>query len=195
MATSAEAIIERGFDQAVGMTTDQLLKDVQKKIRSDFFDFLATGTGTATGTGLQGALAQTWGKLQVLFENDDAEAVYFVNPLDCADYLAGANISTQTAFGMTYIENFLGLGTVILNSSVPKGKVYGTASENIVLYYVPANGADLNNAFAFTADETGYIGIHEEADYKTATCEDTVLNGMALFAERIDGVVIGTIGA
>jgi LPXTG-motif cell wall-anchored protein len=49
-----------------------------------------------------------------------------MNPLDVADYLATANITLQTAFGMTYVENFLGLGTVIFNSSVPKGKVYAT---------------------------------------------------------------------
>lgn len=192
-ATSAEAIIERGYDQAVDMTTDRMLKDVQKEIRSNLFTFLATGTGTATGTGIQAALAQAWGQLQVKFEDDAIEAVYFVNPLDIADYLAEAEISTQTAFGMTYVENFLGLGTVIINSSVPKGKIYATAKENIVLYYVPVNGADLGEAFDFTSDETGYIGIHEEADYTNMTASDTVINGMVFFAERLDGVVISTI--
>lgn len=192
-ATSAEAIIERGYDQAVEMTTDRMLKDVTKKIRADFFAFVATGTGAATGANLQGVLAQTWGQLQVLFEDDAPDTVYFVNPLDIADYLAEASITTQTAFGMNYVEDFLGLGTVFMNSSVPQGKVYGTAKENLVLYYIPVNGADLNEAFSFTADETGYIGIHEEPDYTNMTASDTVVNGMTLFAERIDGVVVGTI--
>lgn len=115
------------------------------------------------------------------------------NPLDVADYLASANITLQTAFGMTYVENFLGLGTVILNSSVPKGKIYATAKDNIVLYYIPVNGADLGEVFDFTTDATGYIGIHEEPDYTNMTASDTVINGMALFAERIDGVVVGSI--
>ena len=194
-ATSAEAIVERGYDQAVDMTTDRMLKDVQKGIRKDFFTFLETGTGTATGKGLQATLAQIWGQLQVKFEDDAIQAVYFVNPLDIADYLAEANITTQTAFGMTYIEDFLGLGTVIINSSVPKGKAYGTAKDNIVLYYIPVNGADLSEAFSFTSDDTGYIGIHEEADYTNMTAFDTVVNGMELFAERIDGIVKGTISA
>ena len=203
-ATTAEAIVDRGFDQAVEMTTDRMMKDIQKGIRRDFFDFLAKagevpsggsaapGT-TVTGTGLQATLAQAWGKLQVLFEDDEIQSVYFVNPLDIADYLATANVTTQTAFGMTYIEDFLGLGRVFLNSSVPKGKLYATAQDNIVLYYVPVNGADLQEAFSFTADETGYIGIHEEADYTNMTAFDTVINGMEIFAERIDGVVVGTI--
>ena len=192
-ATSAEAIIEKGYDQAVQMTTDRMLKDVQKGIRTDFFTFLATGTGSATGATFQAALAQAWGKLQVLFEDDSIEAVYFMNPLDVADYLATAQITMQTAFGMTYVENFLGLGTVIFDSKVPEGTIYATAKDNIVLYYVPVNGADLGNAFSFTADQTGLIGIHEEADYKHMTAEDTVMSGVVLFAERLDGIVKSTI--
>lgn len=194
-ATSAEAITDRGYDQAVEMTTDRMLKDVQKNIRTDFFDFMATGTGSATGANMQGALAQAWGQLQILFEDDAVNTVYFVNPLDIADYLAEAEISTQTAFGMTYVENFLGLGTVITNSSIPKGTIYATAKDNLVLYYIPVNGADLGEAFDFTSDETGYIGIHEEPDYTNMTASDTVINGMTLFAERLDGVVVATIGA
>lgn len=192
-ATSAEAIIEKGYYQAVQMTTDRMLKDVQKGIRTDFFTFLATGTGTATGATFQAALAQAWGQLQVLFEDDSIEAIYFMNPLDVADYLATAQITTQTAFGMTYVENFLGLGTVIFDSKVPEGTIYATAKDNIVLYYVPVNGADLDNAFSFTADQTGLIGIHEEADYKHMTAEDTVMSGVVLFAERLDGIVKSTI--
>lgn len=193
-ATSAEAIVERGYDQAVEMTTDRMLRDVQKAIRTDLFGFLATGTGSAGGADLQSTLAQAWGQLQVKYEDDAIQAVYFVNPLDIADYLGAAQISTQTAFGMTYVEDFLGLGTVIMNASVPKGKVYATAKENIVLYYIPVNGADLGEAFDFTSDETGYIGIHETPDYTNMTASDTVVNGMVFFAERIDGVVVGTIG-
>ena len=153
------------------------------------------GTGKATGTDFQAALAQAWGQLQVLFEDDALDTVYFVNPLDIADYLAEAAISTQTAFGMTYVEDFLGLGTVIMNASVPKGKIYATAKENIVLYYIPVNGADLGEAFDFTSDETGYIGIHETPDYTNMTASDTVVNGMTFLADRIDGVVVATIGA
>lgn len=193
-ATSAEAIIEKGYSQAVTMTTDAMLKDVQKGVRKDFFDFLATGTGVATGDTFQATLAQAWGQLQVLFEDDEISAVYFMNPLDVADYLATANISLQNAFGMTYVKDFLGLGTVIFNSSVPKGSVYATAADNIVLYYIPVNGADLNEAFTFTSDATGLIGIHEKPDYDNMTASDTVISGIVLFAERIDGVVVGTIG-
>lgn len=193
-ATSAEAIIEKGYTQAVTMTTDRMLKDVQKGIRTRFFNFLATGTGAVNGNSFQETLAQAWGQLQILFEDDDFEAVYFMNPLDVADYLGSANISLQEAFGMSYVKDFLGLGTVIFNGSVPKGKIYATAKENVVLYYVPVNGADLNEAFTFTSDELGLIGIHEKPDYDNMTASDTVICGIVLFAERIDGIVVGTIG-
>lgn len=192
-ATSAEAIISGGYDQAVQMTTDRMLLDAQKGIRGDFFTFLATGTGTATGVGFQAALAQAWGQLQVKFEDDSIEAVYFMNPLDVADYLAKAQITLQTAFGMTYVENFLGLGTVIFDSKVPKGTIYATAKDNIVLYYIPVNSADLGEAFDFTSDQTGLIGIHETPDYSNVTASDTVVSGIVLFAERLDGIIKSTI--
>lgn len=193
-ATSAEAIIEKGYDQAVTMTTDKMLTDVQAGIRTDFFNFLMTGTGKASGDTFQATIAQSWGQLQILFEDDTVSTVHFMNPLDVADYLATANITLQTAFGMSYVENFLGMGKVFLNSKVPKGKIASTAAENLIAYYIPVNGADLGEAFSFTSDETGYIGIHEFADYTNMTASDTVVSGIKLMAERIDGVVIGTIG-
>lgn len=192
--TTAEAIIEKGRDQAVLQTNDAMLKDVQKGIRADFFSFLATGTGVATGATFQATLAQAWGQLQVLFEDDDIDAVYFMNPLDVADYLATANISLQTAFGMTYVKDFLGLGTVIFNSGVPKGKIYATAAENVVLYYIPTNSGDMGETFDFVTDETGFIGINETPDHDYMTVKNTVASGVVLFAERLDGVVVGTIG-
>ena len=194
-AATAEAIIDRGYDQAVDMVTDEMLRDVQKTVRKDFFDFLGTGTGSASGETFQAAVAQAWGQLQTLFDDDGVACVYFINPLDVADYLASAPIAMQTAFGLSYVENFMGLGTVILNSSVPKGTIYATAKDNLVLYYIPVNGADLNEAFQFTSDETGYIGIHEAADYTNMTAADTVVCGVRLLAEKLDGIVKATIGA
>lgn len=192
--TTAEAIIEKGREQAVLQTNDAMLKDVQKGIRSDFFGFLASGTGEAAGDTFQATLAQAWGQLQVLFEDDDIAAVYFMNPLDVADYLATANISLQNAFGMTYVKDFLGLGTVIFNSGVPKGSIYATAAENVVLYYIPTNSGDMGETFDFVTDETGFIGINETPDHDYMTVKNTVASGIALFAERLDGVVVGTIG-
>jgi hypothetical protein len=192
-STTAEAILKGGYDQAVGATTDKMVKDIQKTIRTKFFDFLATGTGTATGTTLQAALANGWGKLSVLFEDDAVDTVYFLNPMDVSEYLGTAQVTMQTTFGMTYIENFLGLGTVILNSNVPEGKFYATAKENIVMYYINIGAGEIAGAFGLTTDETGYIGISEYPDKDTARVLDLVMSGVTFFPERQDGIVVGTI--
>ena len=191
--TTAEAILKGGYDQAVGATTDKMVKDIQKTIRGDLFTFMATGTGSASGATLQAALANGWGKLAVLFEDDAVETVYFLNPMDVADYLGSAQVEMQTLFGMNYIKNFLGLGDVFLNSNVPAGKYYATAKENIVLYYVNVASGDIKAAFGLTADETGYIGINEYPDKDTARVIDLVLSGVTFFPERQDGIVVGTI--
>lgn len=193
-STGVESITDKGYDQAVGMTTSAMTKDVQKDIRTDLFGFMAKGTGQAAGTDFQEVLAESWGQLQILFEDNEIETVFFMNPLDVASYLANAQITVQNVFGMRYVEDFLGLGTVILNGSVPKGKIYSTAKSNIVAYYIPVNGAGVEKAFTFTSDETGFIGIHEFPDYDRMTVNDTVISGIKFFAERIDGIVVGTIG-
>lgn len=191
--TTAEAILKGGYDQAVGATTDKMVKDIQKTIRGDLFNFMKTGTGTATGATLQAALANGWGKLAVLFEDDAVETVFFLNPMDVSDYLGTAQVEMQTMFGMNYIKNFLGLGDVFLNSNVQKGKYYATAKENIVLYYVNVGAGDIKSAFGLTTDETGYIGINEYADKDTARVIDLVMSGVTFFPERKDGIVVGTI--
>ena len=94
---------------------------------------------------------------------------------------------------MNYIENFLGLGTVILTSNVAKGKYYATAKENIIAYYVNVASGDIATAFNLTVDETGYIGIREYLDEDHARVMDLIMSGIDFFPERIDGIVVGTI--
>lgn len=192
-ATTIEAISGGGYEQAAIMTLDEMLKDVQKGIRTKFFTQLGNGTGSATGTNVQKALANSWGQLQVAFEDIDFDMVSFMNPLDVADYLGTAQITVQNAFGMTYAENFLGLGTVIFSKNVPQGTIYSTAQDNIVLYYLDTKDGDIQRAFPFTTDVTGLIGVHETSDYTNLTVSDTVVSGVTLWAERIDGVIVTTI--
>lgn len=195
---SAEAIKKSGYDSAVRDTDVALIRDVQKGIRSDFFSFLngeITNSTTATGEGLQSALANAWGQLQVKFEDDTAEAVYFVNPLDVAEYLGSAQVTMQTAFGMNYIEDFLGLGTVIMNSNITKGTFIATAKENLIMYYLTMNG-DIARAFNLTTDELGYIGIKSGYENEErAQIESLVMNGIQFLVEYAEGVVKGKITA
>lgn len=197
-ATSAEAIIKSGADAAINETDAALVKDVQKGIRTDFFTLLngtITGSVAATGVGLQAALANAWGKLQVAFEDDSADAVYFVNPEDLSDYLGKAPISLQNTFGMNYLENFLGLGTVIASSRVTKGTFVATAKDNLVLYYIRTNG-EVAQTFGMTSDELGLVSVHtDEPNFTRAQIETTVFSGIQFFPEYAAGVVKGTITA
>ena len=197
-AVSAEAIKKSGYEAAVRDTDAALLRNVQSGVRTDFFTLLngtITGSTTATGVGLQAALAAAWGQLQIKFEDDAAEAVYFVNPVDMANYLGKADITMQTAFGMNYIENFLGLGTVILTSNVTAGTFIATAKQNIVMYYLTMNG-DIADAFTLTADELGVVGIKSGyQNEERAQIESLVMSGVQFFIEYVAGVVKGTITA
>lgn len=203
-AATAEAIKKSGYVEAVNLTDAKLLNDVQKGIRTDFFTFLsgivqeASGNDPAIGTEvtgetLQAVLAESWGQLQVLFEDDAIQAVHFINPLTIAGYLATAQVTIQTAFGMNYIEDFLGLGTVVMNSNITQGVVYSTAQDNLILYYLTMNG-DVARAFDLTADETGYIGIKSGyQNEERAQIESLIMSGIQLLVEYADGVVKGTI--
>ena len=197
-ATTAEAIMKSGYAEAVAATDAGLLKDVQKTVRTSFFSLLngtITGSTSVSGEGLQAALAAAWAKLQVLFEDDTASAVYFVNPLDIGDYLAAASISVQTAFGMNYVEDFLGLGTVILSSQITQGTFIATAKENIILYYLTMNG-DIAGKLGLTVDELGYIGIKTDIPTEQrAQLETLVMAGIDFFVEYAAGVVKGTISS
>lgn len=195
---TAEAIKKSGYETAVAETDAKLLSLVQQDVRADLFSFLngtITGSTSVQGTGLQEALANGWGQLQVKFEDDTAEAVYFVNPLDIAEYLGSANITVQTAFGMNYIENFLGLGTVILSSRITQGTFIATAKQNIIMYYLTMNG-DVANAFGLTADELGYIGIASGIqNTERAQIESLVMDGIQFLVEYAGGVVKGVINS
>ena len=194
-AVSAEAIMKSGREAAIGDTDRALLGDVQKGVRTKFFDFINSvedGT-TATGAGLQAALANAWGQIQVKFEDDSAQAVYFVNPLDVSEYLGSANITVQTAFGMNYVEDFLGLGTVIMSSRITQGTFVATAKENLILYYLTMYG-DIADSFDLTADELGLIGIKSGyQNNQRAQIESLVMSGIQLMVEYAAGVVKGSI--
>ena len=195
-AATAEAIKKSGYEEAVAITDAKLLNDVQKGIRTDFFNFLTGLDGTVVaGDTLQKVLAGTWGQLQVLFEDDAVSTVHFMSPLTISDYLGTATITVQTAFGMNYIEDFLGLGTVVMNSNIPKGMVFSTAKENLILYYLTMSG-DVARAFDLTADATGYIGIKSGyQNEERAQIESIIMSGIQFLVEYANGVVIGQIDA
>ena len=190
---SAEAIQKSGRSEAIVEIDKKMLEDVQKGIRASFIEHLTSfDTTVVAATGLQGALAKTWGQLQVLFENDTVQVVHFINPLTIVPYLESATITTQTAFGLRYVEDFLGMGTVILSSLIPYNEIYSTAKENIIMYYIPMNG-EMANEFNLTTDETGYIGTTTDTTTNRLVVERIAASGIQFLVEMAAGVVVAEI--
>lgn len=192
-AVAIEDIQAYGFEQAVSKTDTELLRELQKEIKKNFFAQLAKGTTSVSGVGLQGAMAKAWGGVAGKFEDDDVTTIAFVNPTDVADYLATAQITVQTAFGLRYVENFLGVGVAIMSTSVPAKTLYATASDNLCLAQANMAGSEIAKAFDFTTDETGIIGVTHDVNKQRLTAETVTASATVLFAERLDGIVKATI--
>lgn len=190
--TTAEAIQRVGRDLAVNATDEKMILEVQKDIKSAFYTALGTGTGTAEGTNLQTVLANLWAALQTRYDDMDVSPVYFIHPNDAADYLGNAQVTMQTAFGFTYVENFLGLGTAIITPKVTEGSPVATAKENINGAYVPAGG-DVAQTFNLTFDSTGLVGMTHQVQTSNASVDTLMFSGVVFFPEYVDGVFKGTI--
>lgn len=192
---TAQSIAKAGFENAVLRTDRQMVKDIRKGILDGFFTFLATGTGSATGEGLQAALAQADAKLaDELEKNGDAadRIIHFVNHYDIADYLAKANVTTQTVFGMIYLKDFLGVTDIFVTNKVAKGTVYATPVENIHVYGI--DFAALGDAgLSYTVQDGGLLGVHHEPNYTRTSSETYALVGCDLLAEVKNYIVKATV--
>jgi len=192
--STAELIQKVGRIRAINETDNVVLSNIQKDIKGDFFSMLATGEGTASGTGVQATLADIWGKVAKKFDDVDATPVFFVSSDDVAEYLGTATVTMQTAFGWTYIENFLGLGDTFVSPALTKGTCYGTAKENLRGAYVPANSGAVADSFGLNGDGTGLVGITHSVETNNATIETLMMSGVVFYPELLDGVFAGTIG-
>lgn len=191
--TTAEAIQKVGRNIAINQSDEKLIGQVQKETKKSLYVALKNGKGTATGGTLQAVLANLWAKLQEYYEDEDVTPVYFINQQDVADYLGTAQITMQTAFGFTYIENFLGLGTAIISPQVGAKNPIATAKENMRGAYVPMSG-DVAQTFSLMADSTGLIGMTHSINTNDASVDTLLMSCVKFFPEFQDGVFIGTIG-
>ena len=201
-AVSAEAISEHGYDNAVAMTDAAFLTELQDNVMDRFYTYLLTGTKTATYDGFQKSLAMARGGVLSEFKamhRDVTEVVGFVNLLDFYEYLGTADLTVQTSFGMTYVQNFLGYRVIFLcgDNEIPQGKVVAVPRENIVLYYIDPSESDFSRAgLQYTvAGVTPLIGFHTQGNYNTVVSECFALMGLRLFAEYLNGIAVVTIGS
>lgn len=194
---SIEAINEHGYDDAINLTDDQFLYELQGVVMGRFYTFVNTGTLETAKPTFQAALAEAQGQVRNKWKNMKkgiTEIVGWCNILDAYDYLGAANITVQNAFGMNYIENFLGYSKLFLCSDgeIPRNRVIATPVENMILYYVSPDDSDFAKAgLVYTTDgETNLIGFHVEGSYKNAVSESYALMGMTLMAEYLDGISV-----
>lgn len=191
---TAQAIQKVGRERAIYDTDRALIGKIRSAIKAGFYTALGSASGvTPAGATLQQALANAWAQLHTYFEDFDINPVHFVNPLDVAGYLGTASITTQTAFGFDYVEDFLGLGTVIFSPNVTQGEIISTAKENLRCAYVPANGA-VGQEFEMTADESGLVGVTHGRVLDHFSIDSLMMCGVKFFAENLAGVFVGAVG-
>ena len=199
-SVSIESVAKYGAEVAVEKTDEAFINALQTQVLTDFYTFLGTGSLKVTGEkSWQRALAM--GKAKVLekfagMDKDVTEVVGFANILDAYDYLGDKDITVQTAFGVNYIENFLGYRTLFLlpTKYIAQNKVIATPVENIDLYYIDPGDSDFGKmGLNYTVKgETNLIGVHAEGDYSRATGNMYALMGMKLWAEYLDGIAVAT---
>lgn len=198
-AVTIEAIKDHGYDNAVQMTDDEFLFQLQTEVTSRFYEYLNTGTLAVEGaTTFQMALALAKGSVLNKFKKMHRTAtavVGFVNVMDVYKYLGASDITIQNQFGFQYIKDFMGYNTVFLLSDdeIKPGRVIATAVENVVLYYVDPADSDFARAglvYTTSEGETNLIGFHTQGNYGTATSEAFAIMGMTLFAEFIDAIAV-----
>ena len=197
-AVSIEAIKDHGYENAVEMTDDQFLFELQSDVTGRFYTYINTGTLTDSQTTFQKALSMAKGRVINKFKQmhkNVTGVVGFVNTLDVYEYLGEANITVQNQFGFQYIKDFLGYNTIFLLSDeeIARGKVIATPVENIVMYYVDPADSDFAKAglvYTTGVGETNLIGFHTQGNYNTAVSEAFAIMGFTLFAEYIDAIAV-----
>lgn len=197
-AVTLESIAEHGYERAVTLSDEEFKVQLQNIILNDFYSFLLTGTLTSTEKDFQMAMSMAAGRVRHKFQTIGRAitgVAEFVNTLDVYRYIGGANISVQTAFGMNYVKDFMGIDYLFFCSEIPQGTVVATPVNNIVPYYVnPANSEFARAGLVYTVDsQLPMIGVHVKGDYDHVQSECYALMGIKLFAEYIDAVSVVTV--
>ena len=200
-AVPVEDVDKYGVQVAVEKTDEAFLNELQGVVLDDFYDTLSDDTYAMTGTyaTFQKAVAMAVGKVKDKFKKmkkNSTNVVVFVNTLDLYDYLGGAQVTIQTAFGLDYIQNFLGASTVIITSEIEQGTVIAIPAENLVAYFVDPSTEFARLGLVYTTDgDTNLIGFHAQGNYGTAVGESFAIMGLKLWLEYADGVAVISIDA
>ena len=200
-AVPIEDVAKYGAAIAVQKSDEAFLHELQSNVLTRFYTFLNTGALTGVASTWQAALAKAKGEVLNKFNTmrkSVTNVVGFANVLDLYEYLGAADITVQTQFGLTYVQNFMGYSTLFLLSEpdISRGKVIALPVENIDLYYIDPSDSEFSQlGLSYTVQgETNLIGFHANGNYSTAVGESFALMGMALWAEFLDGIAIIDVG-
>lgn len=201
-AVPIEDVAKYGAEVAIQKSDEEFQSELQMKILTDFYAFLNTGTLTSNAATWQKALAKAKGDVLNKFatmRKTVTEVIGFANLNDAYEYLGEASITVQTAFGVNYVENFLGYRTLFLcpDVDIARNKVIAVPAQNIDLYYIDPSDSEfarLGLRYA-VAGQTNLIGFATEGKYDTATGASYALMGTKLWAEFLDGIAIVTVDA
>ncbi|MCC8038783.1 MAG: hypothetical protein LIP02_11755 [Bacteroidales bacterium] len=207
-AVSLESINSYGYDIAVQETDNEFLNELQGMVLTDFYAFLRA-CGSADGGVTEeaeesGEKTKTWQQCLALargrclnefmkMRRTVTDVIGFANIMDLYTYLGDAPITVQTAFGLSYVQNFMGYSTLLLlsDNEIPQGTVLATPANNIVLYYCDPSHSEFARAgLQYTVDgDTPLIGFHTQGNYNTAVSECFAIMGMTMICEFVDGVI------
>lgn len=195
-----EAIAEKGYAAAVDQTDQEFRSDLRNVILGNFYDVLNSGSLAGHETTWQMAVSMAIGRVKDKFEKMQRTATgvaVFVNTIDLYKYLGGAQITTQTAFGMTYVEDYLGADVMFISSKIPENTVVATPLNNLIAYYVdPADSEFVQAGLSYTVDsETGFIGFHAQGNYERAISDMFAIMGVSLMVEYLDAVANIAVGS
>lgn len=195
-----EAIAEKGYEAAVAMTDEEFRSDLQNVVLNKFYDQLKAGSLVGHETSWQMAVSMAIGRVRNKFETMGRTATgtaVWVNTLDVYKYLGAAEISMQTAFGMNYVQNFLGANVVFISSQIPKDVVIATPLNNLVAYYVDPSDSEFARAgLVYTTDPTTrFIGFHTQGNYDRVISEMDAIMGLRIFAEYQDAIAYIAVGS
>ena len=200
-AVPIEDVEKYGAAIAVEKSDEAFRNQLQYTVLASFYTFLNTGSLTGAETTWQMALAMAKGKVIDKFNKmrkTVTNVVGFANVLDAYEFIGGKDITIQTQFGVSYVENFLGYSTLFLLSDpdIARGRVIAVPVENVDLYYIdPGDSEFAKLGLNYTVDgETNLIGFHAAGNYNTAVGESYALMGMTLWAEFLDGIAVIDVG-
>ena len=116
-AVPIEDVSKYGAAIAIEKSDEAFRNQLQTNVLTDFYTFLGTGALTNIQTTWQMALSMARGLVIDKFNKmrrSVTNIVGFANVLDAYKYLGAASITVQTAFGVSYVEDFMGYSTLFL---------------------------------------------------------------------------------